>query len=39
MEPVKWELLWRAEAEIGSMAAEGELLGETEEPNRDVLLL
>ena len=36
---MKWELLWRAEAEIASMAAEGELLGETEEPNRDVLLL
>ena len=36
---MKWGLPWRAEAEIGFMAAEGELLGETEEPNRDVLLL
>lgn len=39
MESVKWGLPWRAAAEIGSVAAKGELLGETEEPNRDVLLL
>lgn len=36
---MKWGLPWRAEADIRSVAAEGELLGKTEEPNRDVLLL
>lgn len=37
--PVDWGLAWRAEAETGSVAAEDELLEETEESSRDFLLL
>lgn len=37
--PVDWGLAWRAETETGSVAAEDELLEETEESNRDFLSL